>query len=342
MRPLPGGRHDGAGQVDERPASVQHPVRRTRLLVIRNPVAGRRHGSRFDDTVACLHRLGCAITVAETTGPGAARIIARDIRRQDFDGIVIAGGDGTINEAVNGLAGKALPVGVIPLGTANVIALELGLPVQPRALAETIARGPTIPIHIGDVNGHRFVLTAGVGFDAYVVSRVPPWLKRWIGKAAYVAATLWAMIAYPFPPIRLTIDGVPAEAASAVIANGRFYGGSFSCAPQARLGDPLLQVCLFERGGGWNALRYALGLVLGRLHRLPDVKIVPATVVSVEGPEGDPVQGDGDIVARLPARIAVAPEVVHVMCPSVAATTPALSDQGASFDSAATNSASPV
>ena len=215
------------------------------------------------------------------------------------------------------------------------------MPVHPSALADTIVRGAATPIHLGDVNGRRFVIMAGVGFDAFVVSRVPTWSKRGIGRVAYVAEALRAMLTYPFPPFRLTIDGVAADAASAVVANGRFYGGCFSCAPEARLGDPLLHVCLFERGGAWNAMRYAAALVQGRLHRLSDVRIVPATVVCVEGPEGDPVQCDGDIVCRLPARITVAPEAIHVIRPSEARV-PTSSVQGATFDSAATNSAKPV
>ena len=321
------------------PPCPADPVFRSRLLVIRNPVARRRHGRRFDDTIAALAARGCALTIVETTGPGAARTIAGDAREEDFDGVAVAGGDGTVNEVINGLGRKALPVGLIPLGTANVLARELELPFDPPGVAETIARGPSVPIHLGDVNGRRFVLMAGVGFDAFVVSRVPARLKRVAGKAAYVAETLRSAVAYRFPPFRLTLDGNLAHAASAVIANGRLYGGPFTCTPDARLGDPLLHVCLFERGGRLNAARYAVGLVTGRLDRLADVRVVAAREVVVEGPVGDPVQGDGDIVGLLPARITVAPEVIHVIRRPAA---PATAVQAVSAERAPTNSASPV
>jgi diacylglycerol kinase family enzyme len=147
---------------------------------------------------------------------------------------------------------------------------------------------------------------AGVGFDAHVVANVSLRLKRRLGKGAYVLESLRQLFRFGFPGYRVTVDGRTFEAASVIVAKGHYYAGRFVCAPDARIDLPELHVCLFERNGRWNALRYALALALGRLPRLPDVRIVRGRSISITGPQGDPVQGDGDIIATLPVQIGLA------------------------------------
>lgn len=290
---------------------------RGRVLLIRNPIAGNGRGKQlWESVLAQLDRMGCDVTVRETSGCGAAETLASQAARGDFHAAIVAGGDGTINEAVNGLIGSSLPMGIIPLGTANVLAAEIGLPVKAEAIARTILCGRARPAHVGEANGRHFIQMAGVGFDAHVVRNVSTALKRKIGKGAYVFESVRALAAFDFPRYRLTLDGVPCEAASAIVANGHFYGGRFVCAPDASLEDPRFHVCLFERSGAWNAMRYANALLLGRLGKLRDVRIVPATEIVVEGPLGDPVQGDGDIVATLPATIRPAAHAVNLIRPA--------------------------
>jgi diacylglycerol kinase family enzyme len=240
------------------------------------------------------------------------------------DVIVAAGGDGTINEVVNGLAnertgpggpGGALPLAVLPLGTANVLAAEIGLDPDPGALARTIAQGPMRPVALGQANGRLFGVVLGAGFDAHVVDGVDTGLKRWIGKGAYVWEAVRQLGRFGFPEYRVTLDGTCHTAASVIVTKGRYYAGRFVIAPEARFEAPELRVCLFSRPGAWNALRYAVALGLGRLARLPDVRVLPAREVLIEGPEGDPVQGDGDIVTRLPVRVRVLPEALRIVMP---------------------------
>ena len=94
----------------------------------------------------------------------------------------------------------------------------------------------------------------------------------------------------------VVVDGVKSTASSVIVANGRYYAGRYSVAPAARLGDPVLYVCLQRRGGAFSALKYSIAMVLGLVHRLPDVDVLPAESVGVYGPEEQPVQADGDIV----------------------------------------------
>ncbi|MCB2100129.1 MAG: diacylglycerol kinase family lipid kinase [Rhodobacterales bacterium] len=271
-----------------------------RLLVIRNPVAGRRHGGRFARIMGHLWSLGCKVTVIETRFRGDAEAIAAEIDPDTVDVVVAAGGDGTINEVINGLKGRDIPLAIVPLGTANVLAAEIGLPLRASSIAKTIARAPARRVYLGDANGRRFVMMAGVGFDAWVVATLNPAWKRVLGRTAYVARMVVGLARYRFPKYRVTIDGQAYKAASVVIANGHYYGGRFTCAPDARLDDPDLKVCLFRRGGPLAAVVYALWLGLGRLHKRKDVMLVPGRSVRVEGPDAEPVQGDGDLVASLP------------------------------------------
>ncbi len=286
-----------------------------RLLVIHNPVAGQCNRHRYREVLRHLRLLGCQVAVRETGGRGDAERFAREAREADYDAMVVAGGDGTINEAANGLIGSDLPLAVLPLGTANVLANEIGMPKGPAAIARAIAEGPARPVHFGLANGRCFLMMAGIGFDAHVVANVDPRLKRFVGKLAFFAEVFTRMAQFPFRPYRVTVDGRPYEAASAVIANGHFYGGRFTCAPLARLDDPLLQVCLFTGSGRWRVLRYGLWLMLGRLPHLPDVLVVPGVRVTAEGAIGEPVQGDGDVIGAAPLSVHVAGGTMHLIAP---------------------------
>jgi YegS/Rv2252/BmrU family lipid kinase len=264
---------------------------------------------------ARLEAMGCQVVVCETARPDHAREIAAAVSRQDCDRIVVSGGDGTINEVINGLTAESPPVAIIPRGTANVLAAEIGLGSEPEQIAETILRGEARPISLGTVNGRKFTLMAGVGFDACVVATVSSRLKRAIGKGAYVIATLQQMIRGDFQRFEVLIDGAPHSAASVVVANAHYYGGTFVCAPEARLESADLQVCLFERGSRWHVAVYGLALMLGFLPRMPGYRILPATRIEIRQPAGAPIQADGDFVGHTPATITVTPNAARLVFP---------------------------
>jgi diacylglycerol kinase (ATP) len=289
-----------------------------RLLIIFNPTAGGRRRRRFEAVLAELRRLGCAPTICETARRGDAEQLAASADPTRYDALVVAGGDGTINEAVNGLRAD-LPLAIVPLGTANVLAAEIGLPTDPDAVARTIALGRPQPISVGTANGRRFILMAGTGFDAHVVRTVDLGLKRWLGKGAYALSILRQLLAFGFPEYLVRIDGQTWRAASVLVANAHYYGGRFVCAPAADLRTPTLEVCLFERRGRVSAIGYALAMLTGRLPKLRSYRIVTADKVQISGGEGEPVQGDGDIITHLDATIEVVPEAISLLYPSPAA-----------------------
>ncbi len=195
--------------------------------------------------------------------------------------VAVAGGNGTISEAVNGLGRGAPPIGIIPLGTANVLAIEVGLPVRAGTIAATIANGEATPVTTGLVNDRRFILMAGIGLDASVVETIDLARKRRLGKMAYVWQALREGLRYPFPRFDVEIDGRRIVAPSLIVANGRHYAGSFVCAPDAGLERDRLEACAFTRFGAVNALRYGLALTSGLPARLPDVVIQPAARIAL-------------------------------------------------------------
>jgi YegS/Rv2252/BmrU family lipid kinase len=285
--------------------------------VIFNPTAGARRRRRLDRVLRALERAGCAITVRETTARGDAEAIARTADARAFDLVAVAGGDGTINEAINGLAGGTLPLALIPLGTANVLANEIGMPRGADDIARAIATGVPGPVYLGQANGRRFAMMVGIGIDARIIEGIDPRLKRLAGKLAYVTSGVLAIMRNRPACYAIEIDGQNHVAAAAIVAKGHFYGGRFVLARRARLDAPSLQIVLLERPGPWNMLRYAVAIALRRLDRLPDVRVIEGRAVTIRTPEGEAVQADGDLAARLPVAIRVAEEPLALIGPRV-------------------------
>lgn len=297
---------------------------RRRLLVIYNPTAGagrlgRRKRARLEAYLDLLEESGCAVEFRPTTKRGDAEAFAAEAVAEKYDAVVAAGGDGTIGEVANGLPANSAPLGIFPLGTANVLAMEIGLPLDPPSVMRAVLHGPQAQIWPGFVNDRLFTIMAGVGFDAHVVRDLPPQMKRWLGKASYVIESLRQLAAYNVPRYRVTIDGADYDCASAVIAKGHFYGGRFVCAPHARLDDPAFEICLFKMGGRLGAARATVALTLGLLHRLPEIELVRGREVTISlldgGMDGEPVQADGDIAATLPAHVRIGSRAIPLILP---------------------------
>lgn len=302
-----------------------------RLLVIYNPTAGGSRRQRFEAVLAGLADLGCPLDVRPTAGPGDAAGLAQRADATAYDLVVAAGGDGTINEVVNGLVeregvesgdakpgGLPPPLAVLPLGTANVLAAELGLDLVPAHIARVIAGGPIRPVSLGRARvpgqaARIFSLMAGAGFDARVVAGIDLRVKRLLGKGAYVLEGLRQMCLKKPPPLRVTVDGQAYEAASVIVSNARFYGGRYLLAPDACLEEPLFHVCLFRHGDTCHILRYALALQHGRLAGMAGFEIVTGRDIRIEGDPGAPLQADGDIIARLPVEIEVLPQALRMV-----------------------------
>lgn len=285
-------------------------------MIIVNPVAGGWFpGRRLRRLVAALHRRGCAVDMrhAEPEAGATARLACAAAR--DTDVVVAAGGDGTINAVANGMAGSATPLAVLPLGTANVLAWEIGLPWRATRLAELIAGGTARPVRPGQVGDRLFLTTASSGFDAGIVATVDLRLKRHLGRVAFATAIAIGVWRYRPQEIRVVIDGVAHRAATVIAAKGRRYAGPFVIAAEADLAGTLLDFVLFQRPGRLAALRYLAALPLGRIPRRRDIAFLRGREAFISAAEPLPVQADGEIVGHLPARFGVASQPLMLIRP---------------------------
>ncbi|MGB0683862.1 MAG: diacylglycerol/lipid kinase family protein [Magnetovibrionaceae bacterium] len=288
---------------------------RRRIAIIRNPVAGNRSATGFKAILDALEAEGCAVEVRETTRPNGAQEMAAAISARDFDLVAAAGGDGTINEVADGLGDQAPPLAIIPAGTTNVLALEVGIPKDPSVIARIMTRGPARRIHPGLANGRQFLMMAGAGFDAHVVAATNSALKKKIGQRAYVWNGFKCFVQGRRADYRVTIDGKPFSAAAVTVANMRYYGGPNIMAPEASLETPGFHVCLFLKGGRYHVAKHGIALLAGKLPEMADVAIIPGNRITIEGDPSEPVQADGEIVGNLPVEIELAPKPQEILFP---------------------------
>lgn len=287
------------------------------MLVIFNPAAGSRRRRRL---ARALRVLGEGVAVAETAGPGDARRLAAEAAASGQDCVVAAGGDGTIAEVAAGLNGSGAALGILPFGTANVLALELGLPLGPEAAAQVIAAGREAAIRPGVARSPAgsewlFVQMLGAGLDAAVVHGLPPGLKRAMGKGAYVWQTLRELTRHRFPPLRFSADGGAwEEASSVIVTKGRLYAGRHLVAPGASPLEPGFSLLVQRRGGVGRALLAGAALPLNALHRMPFIELRRCATVEIEG-AGVLTQCDGDCGPALPLRIEDAPGALWIRIP---------------------------
>lgn len=285
------------------------------VLVITNPAAGQRQQKKLAAVVSILRDRDCAVSIWATSARGDAEGLARKINPDQFDVVAIASGDGTINEVLNGIDANAPPVAIIPIGTANVLAAEIGLEAMPKAIADTITFGCSQRINLGIANGRRFAMMASMGFDAEVVHNVNLNLKHHFGKGAYALEALRQLFTFRAPIFELSIDGEAYDARSVIIANGRYFGGRFIVAPDAQLKQPGFDVCRYTRSGCAATVQYMASMARGSLPTRHDYEITRGANIHISGPIGAPVQADGDVITHLPATISTLPNAVELMFP---------------------------
>lgn len=287
-----------------------------KVLIVANPTAGGYRGDLLEQVRGGLNAAGFEATLHLTTHAGE---IGELCKNPDFDAgiLVIAGGDGSVNDALAGLQDCPLPptLAVIPFGTANVLALELNLPRRADEIIQMIIAGRTVSLHSGTANGHPFVLMTSSGFDAEVVHALPLSLKRRFGKLAYVVTALRLIRKRSPVQLRAEVNGTTIEGKLIVVTNGRYYGGPFCVAPQASVSHPGLYLLVLERDDPLSMLRFALGLVTNRLNRTKGVCVMACDTLRLTSATPSAVQIDGDPYGTTPAEIAAAPESFAIIVP---------------------------
>lgn len=260
------------------------------------------------------------MTAAPTTGPGAATDMAREALENGADLLLAAGGDGTINEVVNGMAGSYVPLGILPGGTANVLAVELGLGSRmeraarrlPDYVPERIALGR---LHAEGTPPRYFLSMAGAGLDAQVVTRVSPGMKAAVGKGAYWFAG-FSQLGHKLPEFEVAMNGRHFRASFALASRVRNYGGDLELARNASLMAADFEVVLFEGANPFRYLMYLGGAALGRIEDLAGVTVLRTQELELCA-TGRPVhvQVDGELAGQLPARVEVMPNALTLLAP---------------------------
>ncbi|HXS01912.1 MAG TPA: diacylglycerol kinase family protein [Pyrinomonadaceae bacterium] len=293
-----------------------------KATLISNPKTGRYASRRapIPELASRLESLGLKVDLRLTSGPGDATEIANRVARNGTSDVIVAGGDGTINEAIQGLAGTDARLGIIPRGTANVLARELGLPLDDEQALRIAAQGKTRKIYLGlaideTTNERRhFVLMAGIGLDASVVRRVQPSLKKRIGKGAFWISGLSHLATWNPKPFTLEIEDQKYTATFAAIGKSARYGGDLSITPGARLDEREFEICIIQT---MSRLRYlhllSYAMRDGMPRDNPEVQFVKATSVKAHGDAQ--VQVDGELLGHLPMRFEIAPHSLNIIVP---------------------------
>jgi diacylglycerol kinase (ATP) len=287
----------------------------TKAVIIGNPNSGSAGNEGYLERFAeALRAGGLEVEVLNTERPNHATELAA----MAGDRLVVAaGGDGTVNEVLNGLS-EGATLGILPLGTANVLARELGLRLKPEEACEGILSGTAFRMDVGvatDEEGteRRFACMAGIGFDANVVREVRPRFKRYLRSLAFPLVALKVYFRGDLPKLHL-IDGDTTHVAQlAIVANGHYYGGDFEVAEEASLTSGKLEVVLIEKVGRLLQADI-LARVLAKRPLDRAAKSFPAQDIRAESPGGRvPVQIDGEVWGHLPMSFRVEPAAIRVI-----------------------------
>jgi YegS/Rv2252/BmrU family lipid kinase len=291
------------------------------VAVVVNPISGSGAKARaLAEFRAVLEAAGAEVRVRPTRGPGDGGEIAKEEAARGAGVVVAAGGDGTVNDVARGLVacGEGAPaLAVLPRGTSNLVARDLGLPFSARENARVVLEGRTEPMDVGVANGRVFVACAGVGWDAHVVRLLSNARKGHIRFSTYAKPIAQALFEYKFEPMRVVAaDGTCAEGVFAMIFNTRPYAAFFTPAPGARRDDGVLDAIVLARGGALDLLRWSWKGLRGTLSTDVSATALRSTSFRVEAAAPLPVQIDGDVGGETPLDILVRPAAIRIVVPA--------------------------
>jgi diacylglycerol kinase (ATP) len=288
--------------------------------VIYNPVAGPKVVNRINRVRSYLSVRGLPFRIRETGGPGDAFVMAREAAHEGVETVVAVGGDGTVNEVANGLAGSDTRLAVVPHGTANVFAREFSLPESVEGCLDLLFSGETISVRMAKANEHRFVLLASAGFDAEVMERMNPRQKNIIGIAAYVLCGARHLLRSQ-PPLWLEFpDGERVEAQVVIVARGKKYGGNVTIAPGGDITGDTFQVIALLRKGRWSIMKFALDALRGKHTASRHVLVRESPSLFVRSAIPSACQVDGEYLGPLPVRFTMTKSNLRLIVPHEFAT----------------------
>lgn len=289
------------------------PSRRALLIV--NPKARRGTGS-IAAAVNVMSRGGMTVIEERASGNETLSDLIRR-RAPDFDLVVLGGGDGTLNIAAAGLVDAGLPLGVLPLGTANDFARTVGIPPDPVKAASLIVTGALSPIDLGEVNGHLFFNVASIGFSAELAADLTQQAKKRWGKLGYAIVAARLLARSQLFSAYLDHDGTTEKIRTMQVSvgNGRHYGGGMTVEESATADDGMLDFYSLEVDHWWRLLALLPSLRKGTHGRWDDVRAFRTTEVTIRTSKPRPVNTDGELITTTPAHFRIRPQALQVVTP---------------------------
>ncbi len=290
-----------------------------KTIVIVNPKAGRRFFLKLHlpQVLKLLQRHGIAYRVVYTRYCGhAARIVRR--HRSDLDFVIVFGGDGTVREVVRGMGDRPLPVGIIPFGTVNVLALDLGISLNPVIATTSILARHTRLIDVGYINEEPFLLMVSTGLDAMAVHSVDLRFKRYFGQMSYVLGMIWSALTDRVRKIRVTIEdrGITDHGYLVIVSNSRYYAGPYTIDQEVQIDDGLLNVILYKKSGILETFRLLVNVLTNRHRMMPEVSVYSGKVIRIGARGRIKMQMDGDKAPSAPAHITLKERFLPVFVPN--------------------------
>lgn len=286
------------------------------ITLIANPISGGRKDKEglIRYVLNYFSERGIACTLKYTTRRGEATEFSRQAVKDKSDAVVVIGGDGTINEAAASLINTNVAMGIIPIGSGNGLARSLGIPKNVKQACELISRGPIVPIDVGRINQRFFFLVVGVGFDAVVGKSFDEYNKR--GPFSYFYLSAKTYFNYKPEDMRISFNDKSLEIKPFVIAvaNGQQYGNNAIIAPQAKLNDGLLNICIFHRLTFLQVFTQLPKLFLGKIESFSDADFYESNTVSIQREGPSVVNIDGEAFCEsAELRISVLPQSLNVI-----------------------------
>lgn len=319
------------------------------IILIGNPVAGGGALKKIKQAVSILKNKGFTVNLMLTAQKGDAESFTKQIStrykalKSNSPSLVIAaGGDGTYNEVANGLIHSNIPMAVLPLGTTSVLAKELNIPNDIKTSLDIALNGKAQTVHLGRITytavssqksefknqesqvksqglnssyssfvTRYFLLMAGIGFDGETVYNVNPYIKKIIGKGAYIFSGLKTILKYKPTIINLKYNSKQSSGYNVIVGKASCYGGNFKITPDARLADPYLYIFVMHQSGRFNLIRYISGIINKSHLKFKDISYFKASEIEIEG--NAHIQIDGDYLGTTPAKIDVVPNALQLI-----------------------------
>ena len=290
-----------------------------KLSIIANPIAGG--GRAYKSIQRCVSQWaypGWQVEILTTRDRDHAGSLAQELLGRPPDLLAVCGGDGTINEIASRIPQPPFPIALLPAGTANVVARELGLPLDPVQALQIALKRAVRRVDLGELgpgSRRRFLFVAGIGFDAYVASGVQPALKARLGMAAYAVAIVNCLRSYSFPEFQVVAGSRSFTATSCLACNAKSYGGGLLFCPGADMSNGLLDILVLEGKHRLALARFLFLAWCGKPQSGAWIHRLQARALKIEGPAEVLVEADGELVGRLPADISLSASVFPLVVP---------------------------